>query len=194
MSTPPVVKDRRAVLAACAIALATAVGANGSDSATELQAVEKIQHYCSVSWRNAGIRNEEWDDFTQQTLLELLSQVSREKLPTAIQQSQSDERRELNRAVWRMVQRWRRAPRPESFDERHTLAGQHSESLSASDHDWNEVAAIAEDVLSERQMRIIDLTRDGWGVAEIARKLNMSAARVSDEKYKAIAKLRERLA
>src|SRR5262245_11888691 len=125
--------DRHRVLAACAVALATAVGSSAMSSSAEARSTEmastgapisagtiaNLERYCSASWRNAGIRRDEWDDCTQQALLEMLEAVSPEGLPVAIHDSESQERRELNRTVWRLVQRSRRAPRLDQFDERH---------------------------------------------------------------------------
>jgi RNA polymerase sigma factor (sigma-70 family) len=45
-------------------------------------------------------------------------------------------------------------------------------------------------VLSDRQQHILKLISDGHNVADIASELKMSPERVSDEKYKAIQKLR----
>ena len=45
-------------------------------------------------------------------------------------------------------------------------------------------------VLSRRQQRIVQWTCEGWTVAEIADEMGLAPARVSDEKYKAIRKLR----
>ena len=186
--------DRRKVLAVCAVALASAVGSTSTASVPEAKAIEKLQQYCSASWRNAGIRPEEWDDCTQQALAELLEQISRDGLPTAIEDSHSDERRELNRAVWRLVQRWRRAPRCESFDERHSPAKREATRAVDQPRGWSQIADIADGVLSDRQLSVLEMTRDGWRTSEIAEHLGISADRVSDEKYKAIAKLRSRVA
>ena len=49
------------------------------------------------------------------------------------------------------------------------------------------------EVLSERQLRILELSADGWAVPEIATELKTSPERISDEKYKAIRKLRVHL-
>jgi DNA-binding NarL/FixJ family response regulator len=48
-------------------------------------------------------------------------------------------------------------------------------------------------VLSDRQRRIIALSADGWAVPDIAAELRTSPERVSDEKYKAVRKLRTHL-
>ena len=43
---------------------------------------------------------------------------------------------------------------------------------------------------SQQQRKIVSLYVDGWSIQEIADELGLSAARASDEKYKAIHKLR----
>ena len=45
-------------------------------------------------------------------------------------------------------------------------------------------------MLSARQQSIVDLSFAGWSVHDIATKLRVPAERVSDEKYKAVRKLR----
>jgi RNA polymerase sigma factor (sigma-70 family) len=54
----------------------------------------------------------------------------------------------------------------------------------------DEVASVLEH-LSRRQRRILVLWSEGWSVRDIADELGLSAARVSDEKYKALYKLRQ---
>jgi DNA-binding NarL/FixJ family response regulator len=48
-------------------------------------------------------------------------------------------------------------------------------------------------VLSDRQRRIVELSADGWAVPDIAAELRTTPERVSDEKYKAVRKLRAEL-
>ena len=97
----------------------------------------------------------------------------------------------MNRTVWRTVQRWRRRPQPQSFDESWT-GQQHGSSYGENtENAWEQIAAASETCLSERQQRILSMMRDGWRVGEIAEELQIPQARVSDEKYKAIAKLRD---
>ena len=61
---PPtsVTKNRNLKLAACAVAFAAAMGGSHSATASELDAIDKIERYCTVSWRNAGISQQEWED------------------------------------------------------------------------------------------------------------------------------------
>ena len=55
------------------------------------------------------------------------------------------------------------------------------------------VNRVANQWLTSRQQRIMQLSFDGWSVQEIAEDLALPAERVSDEKYKAIRKLRSHL-
>jgi len=176
-------------LAACTVAVAAAVG--GTSAAAPSEAIDQIQRYCARSWQNAGIAPQDWQDCTQQALLELLERVSQGGLTDAIDSIDSHERRELNRTVWRTIQRWRRRPRVGSYEESSVPVDR---SARASHHEaWDEVLVVARDCLTERQQRILQLTRDGWKNSEIAHELSLTSARVSDEKYKSICKLRERL-
>lgn len=191
--------DRPLKFAACAVAMAAAVGSSGLGSvaaassvpatASETSTISQIERYCTVSWRNAGISQQDWSDCTQQALQELLQRVSRQQLPVAMQNNQSRERRELNRTVWRTIKRWQRAPRPARLDESY-VGGTRDARQDA----WDEVMTAARQHLSQRQIRILQLTRAGWRVDEIAGELDVTPARVSDEKYKAIRKLRDCLA
>ena len=58
---------------------------------------------------------------------------------------------------------------------------------------WEAVNVAAAQVLSERQKRIVELSANGWAVPDIAAELGTTTERVSDEKYKAIRKLRVQL-
>lgn len=186
----PSPKNRNLGLAACAVAIATAMGGSAHASAAELEVIDQIQKYCTVSWRNAGISHQEWDDCTQQALVELLDRISQEGLTEAVDNVESDERRELNRTVWRTVQRWRRRLRTHSLEESQLKFQDVSSRDSQTEGAWDQIAVASESSLSERQQRILSLLRDGWRVSEIADELQIPQARVSDEKYKAIVKLR----
>ncbi len=187
MATPP---NRNLKLAACAVAFATAMGGSALTSAGELEVIDKIERYCTVSWRNAGISRQEWDDCTQQALVELLNRISREGLNEAVENTESDERRELNRTVWRTVQRWRRRPRPASLEESWSNDQNDTSRDSQAADAWEQIVAASESCLSDRQQQILSLMRDGWRVSEIAEEMEIPQARVSDDKYKAIIKLR----
>ena len=180
--------DRPFKFAACAVAVAAAVGGSALASASEASAINQIERYCTVSWRNAGIAQQDWSDCTQQALQELLERVSRNQLQVAMQNTESQERQELNRTVWRTIKRWQRAPRPVQLEESYIRG-----TCDTRQDAWDEVMTAARQHLSERQTRILKLTREGWQANEIATELDITSARVSDEKYKAIRKLRRQL-
>lgn len=180
-------RDRGLFVAACAVALATAVGP--ASTAAEAGTIQQIERYCTASWRNAGIRRQEWDDCTQQAITELLSSLSQSELTTAIEQPESEARRELNRAVWRLVQRCRRQTKEIPFVDAYAQSRP-----AKQEEDWQAIKRASQQCLSPRQQRILDLTREGWRSTEIAAELGTTSQRVSDEKYKAIVKLREQLA
>jgi len=52
------------------------------------------------------------------------------------------------------------------------------------------LAQAAAEVLTDRQRQVLRLWAEGYEVPDIAKELNTTAARVSDEKYKAIRRLR----
>lgn len=158
------------------------------------QAVTSIERYCTTSWRQAGIPMHDWEDCTQDTLLELLSRLQPKQIEDAIQRPMSSERRELMRSIWCVSQRWRRGSKrqPVSLD---SLPECDCRSETARDMPWDtEAVATAMDVLNANQRRILQLWSDGNTVAEIAAELDLPAARVSDLKYKAIRKLRAEIA
>jgi DNA-binding NarL/FixJ family response regulator len=55
------------------------------------------------------------------------------------------------------------------------------------------IGEAAREVLSPRQYQIVQMTLEGWSVHDMARELHLPAARISDEKYKAVRKLRDYL-
>lgn len=183
-------KSNRLQFAACAVAMAASVS-GALASPAESQALDSIERYCAASWRTAGINRQDWPDCTQQVFIELLERLSRDQVPTAIADAQSEERRELNRSIWCIAQRWRRAPRLYSLDPRGPAepAAQSDRPVS----EWDEVAEAAAECLTDQQRRIVGLYAQGWSINEIATELNLSAARASDEKYKAVQKLRRTL-
>ena len=180
--------DRPLKLAAAAVAVVAAVGSSALASANEASTIHQIERYCTVSWRNAGIAQQDWSDCTRQALQELLERVSRNQLQVAMQNNESHERQELNRTVWRTIKRWQRAPRPAQLEESFVRG-----TCDTRQDAWDEVMAAARQHLSQRQTHILELTREGWQANEIATELGITSARVSDEKYKAIRKLRQQL-
>jgi len=156
----------------------------------ETQVVRQIQRYCSASWQNANVPRAEWQDCSQQVFVELLQRIPHSKLVNAIVCSASEERRELNRSIWRIVKRWRRRVRHASLDgfdtaDPATLAGHQTD-----DDVLERVTQIAAKELTQRQSCIFSLLCEGHSIGQISEHLNIPAQRVSDEKYRAIQKIR----
>jgi RNA polymerase sigma factor (sigma-70 family) len=102
---------------------------------------------------------------------------------------ETEERREFIRAIDAVKKRyqrgrWQSAPLPE------LVADAREEQCRSRNDQRAEFEQAAQRVLSGRQQRILTLICDGHNVADIASELAMSPERVSDEKYKAIQKLR----
>jgi RNA polymerase sigma factor (sigma-70 family) len=102
---------------------------------------------------------------------------------------ETEERREFVRAIDAVKKRfqrnrWQSAVAPEFLaDARDTENRSRNEERDAMDE-------AARRVLTSRQQRILQLICAGANVSEIAQELSMTPERVSDEKYKAIQKLR----
>jgi RNA polymerase sigma factor (sigma-70 family) len=193
---PPDPRLRPASLTACALVMAASLGvtAGAAETIDEASAVEQISRYCTTSWRNAGIDAADWGECTQEAFAELLSRVSRDGLPWAIANADSDQRRELNRSIWCTTQRWRRAKRHgslDAFEIRDSRADDPAELVESDD--LRDCIDEARGSLTPRQSRIIGDWIEGYGVGEIAERLDTTPARVSDEKYKAIHRLRRSL-
>ena len=114
-------------------------------------------------------------------------------LTEAVDDASSLERRELNRTVWRTIKRWQRSPKTRPYFDDRACGEERLHHPSGTDGAWTEILAASRRCLSDRQQRILELTRDGWRVNEIADSLQITPARVSDEKYKAISNLRDRM-
>jgi DNA-directed RNA polymerase specialized sigma24 family protein len=176
-----------------AVVLGAALAALGTAdkvSAAEVpdQALGGISRYCSACWRNARLPVDRWGDCTQEVFSRLL-----ERIPLAgwkqVLASESAERREFLRAIDTVKKRHQRErARTSSLNEpvadtRDTRARHGNEQREA-------LALAAGRVLSDRQLQIVQMICDGHAVGDIASQLAMPTERVSDEKYKAIQKLR----
>ncbi|QEL20256.1 sigma-70 RNA polymerase sigma factor region 4 domain-containing protein [Limnoglobus roseus] len=174
-----------------AVVLGTALTAMGTEARatakTESQAITDISKYCTACWRNARLPEDRWGDCTQQVLTRLLERVEQEKWGSILAEETS-ERKEFLRAIDAVKKRTQRARKyasitPDHADWRNELTDDLRDRREA-------VTLAACTVLSDRQKQIVELTAGGWGVPEIAAQLGTTVDRVSDEKYKAIRKLR----
>ena len=164
----------------------------GSCALLKANTIDAIRRYCQSSWRQAGLPRDEWDDCTQDVMLELLMRLSHEEIEDALLDPGSPHRRELQRSVWCVTQRCRRAHRKQhvSIDQ---LVEPASPKKSVHDDFDFERLELAVSTLSPTQRDILTRMRGGDSVAEIARSLEIPAARVSDQKYKAVRKLQNML-
>ena len=176
-----------------AVVLGTALAAMGSESAVDAgeispKAINNISRYCTACWRNARLPQDQWKDCTQEVLCRLLKNLPAESWEQALA-NETDERREFIRAIDAVKKRYQRG-RWQSAALPELVADVRSEGAEARNDDREAVRQAAERVLSPRQQRILQLIGAGHNVADIASELAMSPDRVSDEKYKAIQKLR----
>lgn len=151
-------------------------------------AVRDITRYCQVCWRNARLPDDLWADCTQQVFTRLLESVGRDRW-TGLLKTEDQDKREFLRAIDAVKKRTQRARR--FVDLSNDVADNWTRATVVDQRE--EVNIAAEEVLSDRQQKIINLSADGWAVPEIAVELGTTTQRISDEKYKAIRKLREKL-
>lgn len=174
-----------------AVVLGTALTALGPTAAQAAQpgvdAVSDLSRYCTACWRNARLHPDCWTDCTQDVFARLMERVAPEAWNRVLK-TEGSERQEFLRAIDTVKKRSQRSRKYASLA-----------ALDVADHrDRGDIAADREAVrqasatlLSPRQQKVLQLIIEGWAVQDIARELNIPAERVSDEKYKAIRKLRD---
>ncbi len=176
-----------------AVVLGAALAAIGSTeklAAGEIsdKALGGISRYCSACWRNARLPIDRWNDCTQEVFTRLLERVPLSGWEQVLS-GESEERREFLRAIDTVKKRHQRkrarttglsAPVADTRDQRDREGVEQREALQLA----------AGQVLSARQQRILQMICEGHAIGDIASELAMAPERVSDEKYKAIQKLR----
>ncbi len=176
-----------------AMVLGTALSAMGGEALAGdagPRALNDIGRYCTSCWRNARLPADSWGDCTQEVFRRLLERVPASRWGHALT-AEGDERREFLRAIDAVKKRTQRAKR--HGDGVDLAADPRTESDGARSEDREAVERAAERLLSERQQGILRLSFEGHSVNEIGERLGLPAQRVSDEKYKAIRKLRAHL-
>jgi len=191
----PTAKTSRRLMAA--VVVGSALSALGSEAraATVQQpptdAVTDISKYCQVCWRNARLHPDSWTDCTQEVLVRLLQTVQPDKWAGLLKQDENEDRREFLRAIDAVKKRTQRARKTSGLADE--VADRRYAPEAARNELHEELAKVSHKVLSQRQQQILRLTCDGWSVPQIATELSTTVERVSDEKYKAIRKLRKEL-
>lgn len=177
-----------------AVVVGTALTALAGDAQAARQpapdAIQDISRYCQVCWRNARLHPDSWSDCTQEVLMRLLQTVDADRWPTLLKQ-ESDDRKEFLRAIDAVKKRTQRSRKLSGLND--DVADRRFQPESARNELHEVIAKSSHKVLSQRQQRILNLTCDGWTIPEIADELATTVERISDEKYKAIRKLRKEL-
>ena len=188
----PTTRSRRLM---AAVVVGTVLSALGGEAQANpavqpsTDAVSDISRYCQVCWRNARLHPDSWQDCTQEVLVRLLQSVKPDRW-NGLLKNEGNDRREFFRAIDAVKKRTQRARKftglvDEVADRRNQPEAARNELRADLDR--------AAQVLSQRQQRILSLTQDGWSVPDIAEEMRTTVERVSDEKYKAIRKLRQEL-
>jgi DNA-binding CsgD family transcriptional regulator len=195
---PSAAAQSRGVIAA--VVIGTALTATGTASAEEARPVptadvggddlRDVTRYCQACWRNARLPADVWSDCTQQVLARLLQTVPTHQW-TVMLKAEGEEKREFLRAIDAVKKRTQRTRKPGELTA--DVADARLRPTVSVREQWEAVNVAAARVLSERQKRIVELSANGWAVPDIAAELGTTTERVSDEKYKAIRKLRTHL-
>ena len=193
---PPVAASVKRSSCLAAMFLGTALSALGSAAAASTvpavdaaNVVSHLSRYCNACWRNAGLAPDSWDDCTQEVLCRLLERVALNDW-TDLLKDECEEKREFLRAIDAVKKRAQRERRgselyPDSYaDSKTGEANILEETRQAVFH-------AADRLLTPRQRSILQMSLQGWSVHEIATQLRVPPARISDEKYKAVIRLRE---
>jgi RNA polymerase sigma factor (sigma-70 family) len=168
-------------------ALVSSFSVSGAQAAPSEQTVSDISRYCQACWRNARLHPDSWTDATQEVFSRLLERVETSRWTTLLKNDNED-RREFLRAIDAVKKRTQRTKKYSG------LAEDVSDEPEAARNELREeLDRAALQVLNLRQQRIVQLTCEGWSVPEIADELRTTVERVSDEKYKAIRKLRKHI-
>lgn len=194
---PPSTGFKKRYLVAVVLGTAlTAVSAPRTASAQTLggspQVISDMTRYCTACWRNARLPADYWGDCTQDVFRRLLQRLAPAAWKRALEE-EGEEHREFIRAIDAVKKQTQR-----SLKRSPAVAGVIADPRLGPERALHEareeVDHAANELLSARQQRILQLSFEGWSVNDIAGKLDLTPARVSDEKYKAIRKLREHFA
>lgn len=189
---PPRHRSQRSCMVA--MVLGTALSAFGPASTraadATAEAIRGMGRYCTTCWRNARLPADAWGDCTQEVFSRLLERVPTERWGKVLQ-AEGEDRREFLRAIDAVKKRTQRARKGTGTVE--AVADSHDRYSQNLREDREAVGRAAAELLSARQQRILQFSFEGWSVHDISSELSLPVERVSDEKYKAIRKLRAHL-
>jgi RNA polymerase sigma factor (sigma-70 family) len=167
--------------------LGTALSALGTPVASA-ETVNDLSRYCTACWRNARLPADVWPDCTQEVFIRLLERVPADAWNLTLG-SDGDERREFLRAIDAVKKRVQRGRKLAAYADE-SVADDRPAGERRRTEDREELYQAAAEVLSDRQRLILTRSIEGHTVQEIAAELAVVPERVSDEKYKAVQKLR----
>jgi RNA polymerase sigma factor (sigma-70 family) len=154
------------------------------------QAIADMSRYCTTCWRNARLPMDSWTDCTQEVFQRMLERVPADAWKQVLR-GDGDEHREFLRAIDTVKKRTQRARKfSPAID---TVADRREPHCRDLRDDREVVRQVAAEVLTPRQQRILQLSFEGWSVQDMSEELKLPVERISDEKYKAIRKLRAHL-
>jgi RNA polymerase sigma factor (sigma-70 family) len=179
------------VLGTTLSALGPTAPASGATAEATARAVGDLSRYCTTCWRNARLHPDCWTDCTQEVFSRLLERLDADALGQVLK-TEGEERREFLRAIDTVKKRNQRQRKWSSCLEDAVADSRDVHNRRLAD-DREMVRQAAEELLSPRKQRILQMSFEGWSVQDIAVELKLGAERVSDEKYKAIRKLRAHL-
>jgi len=152
--------------------------------------IADLSRYCTTCWRNARLPVHTWGDCTQEVFRRLL-----ERLPTdswsRVLKGEGEERKEFVRAIDAVKKRTQRARK--FSDQLDGVADGSGAGRRETAEQRALVQEAATEVLTPRQQRILQMSFEGWTVQDMAAEMGLPPERVSDEKYKAVRKLRGHL-
>ena len=195
---PSAATHSRTLFTAIVLGTAFAAGAHSAEATASAAqpnrasaaVIRDITRYCQACWRNARLPADRWADCTQQVFARLLESIPQDRWEAVLADDEGPDRREFVRAIDAVKKRTQRlrkfADLPPDHAERRAASADRADQRE-------ELARAAEVVLSDRQQKIVQMSATGWAVPEIAQELGTTPERVSDEKYKAIRKLRAHL-
>jgi len=183
---------RRSVMVAVVMgaALAGMPGERAQAAQVSDKSVGEISRYCQVCWRNARLHPDNWPDATQEVLTRLLERVAPSRWSSLLK-IEGEDRREFLRAIDAVKKRVQRGRKYSGLTD--DVTDHRAQPEMARNELREQLDKASVESLSSRQQRIVQLSCAGWSIPEIASELKTTVERVSDEKYKAIRKLREHL-
>lgn len=180
-----------------AVVLGTALSVNAAPGQAEVltpqataKAIADMSRYCATCWRNARLPMDSWSDCTQEVFRRLLERVPTDAWDLALH-GEGEERREFLRAIDTVKKRTQRTRKFSPAIE--NIADRRDPQRRGLREEREVVNQAAAQVLTPRQQRILQLSFEGWAVQDMSKELSLSVERISDEKYKAIRKLRGHL-